>query len=133
MVQVDLSLSGLVGLVLALIGAWRGRGPARTFGLVFAVVGFCLALGRWNPLYYLLYVALPGMDLFRAPARWMMLYTLGVAVLAGAGLDTLITALTQRTQRKTLNRKVRKVREVSYFILHPGRPLGPFILLLCVR
>jgi len=81
---------GLVGLVLALVGAWKGRGPARTFGILFALLGLLLAFGRWNPLYFVLHQFVPGFDLFRAPARWMMLYTLGMAVLAGVGCDHLI-------------------------------------------
>ena len=82
---------GVVGLALAGIGAWRGRGPARVFGLLFVGLGLFLALGRWNPLYFLLYQVVPGFDLFRAPARWMMLYTLGAALLAGVGLAALGT------------------------------------------
>jgi hypothetical protein len=78
---------GVIALVLAAIGAWQGRGTARTAGLLLAVVGFLLALGRWNPLYYVLYLVVPGFDLFRTPARWMMLYTLGTAILAGVGMD----------------------------------------------
>lgn len=77
---------GVVGLALAAIGAWRGRGPARAFGLLLVGLGLFLALGRWNPVYFLLYQFVPGFDLFRAPARWMMLYTLGAAVLAGVGM-----------------------------------------------
>lgn len=82
---------GVIGLAFAVIGAWRGRGPARGFGLLLAGLGLFLALGRWNPIYYLLYQLAPGFDLFRAPARWMMLYTLGAAVLTGVGLATLQT------------------------------------------
>jgi hypothetical protein len=77
---------GLIGLALAAIGAWQGRGLARTAGLLLVAAGFLLALGRWNPLYYLLYLVVPGFDLFRTPARWMMLYTLGMAILAGVGV-----------------------------------------------
>ncbi|MFO7633693.1 MAG: hypothetical protein R6W76_14210 [Caldilinea sp.] len=80
---------GVIGLILALIGALKGRGPARAFGLLFAGLGLFLAFGRWNPLYFVLYQVVPGFDLFRAPARWMMLYTLGAAVLAGGGLAAL--------------------------------------------
>ncbi|MCB0149884.1 MAG: hypothetical protein KDE01_19840, partial [Caldilineaceae bacterium] len=86
---------GVVGLALGAIGAWRGRGPARAFGLLFAGMGLFLALGRWNPVYFLLYQVVPGFDLFRAPARWMMLYTVGVAVLAGVGLAWLLQRLGQ--------------------------------------
>jgi len=84
---------GLLGLLLATVGAWRGRGRARAFGLLFVGLGLFLAAGRWNPLYYLLYRLVPGFDLFRVPARWMMLYTLGAAVLAGVGVDCLLSRL----------------------------------------
>jgi len=74
---------GLLGLVLAFAGAWRGRGPARQFGLLFAGLGLLLALGRWNPLYFVFYTFVPGFDLFRVPARWMLIFTLGMGILAG--------------------------------------------------
>ncbi len=77
---------GVIGLGLATIGAWKGRGAERTLGICFSMVGLFLALGRWNPGYYLLYLIVPGFDLFRVPARWLMLYTLGMALLAGTGL-----------------------------------------------
>ncbi|MEZ4835425.1 MAG: hypothetical protein R2873_26125 [Caldilineaceae bacterium] len=78
---------GTIPLLLALVGLWRARGQrAWWFGVTFAVIGLFLALGRWNPIYYALYKVVPGFDLFRTPARWMMLYTLGMAVLAGLGI-----------------------------------------------
>lgn len=80
---------GLIALLLALLGGWHGRGTARALGLFLVGLGFFLALGRWNPFYYLLYWLVPGFDLFRNPARWLMLYTLGMAVLAGAGVEYL--------------------------------------------
>ncbi|OQA43881.1 MAG: Bacterial membrane protein YfhO [Chloroflexi bacterium ADurb.Bin325] len=59
-------------------------GPA-----LLAAIGLFLALGAYNPAYYLLWRIVPGFDLFRAPARWLELYALGVALLAGRGLDAL--------------------------------------------
>ncbi|MFN8446511.1 MAG: YfhO family protein [Caldilineaceae bacterium] len=88
-----------VGIIALLLAIWMFRSWIVTggyklqnlkaeqgFGLLFAGLGFFLALGRWNPFYYLLFKLIPGFDLFRAPARWMMLYTLGMAVLAGVGI-----------------------------------------------
>ena len=97
---------GLVGLALGILGAWRGRGSARQFGLLMAALGLFLALGRWNPAYYVFYRAVPGFDLFRAPARWMMLYTLGVAILAGLGMDVALHYLRTHTHRRIRFRPV---------------------------
>jgi len=83
---------GALGLILALWSLGRGRDPRNRSpvwwsGVLLAGLGLFLALGRWNPFYYLLYQFVPGFDLFRAPARWMMLYTLGMAILAGLAVD----------------------------------------------
>ena len=91
---------GVIGLLLAALGAWKGRGVARGFGILFALLGLFLALGRWNPFYYLFYEFVPGFDLFRTPARWMMLYTLGMAALVGAGVEKLASWGVQVSNRR---------------------------------
>jgi hypothetical protein len=45
-----------------------------------AGLGVLLALGLYNPLYYLLYKVVPGFGLFRVPARWLFLYAFGAAM-----------------------------------------------------
>ncbi len=91
---------GALGLVLAILGAWKGRGRARAFGLMLVVIGLALGLGRWNPLYFVLHAAVPGFDLFRVPARWMLLYTYGAAVLAGLGTQWLLHKLAVKSDAR---------------------------------
>ena len=92
---------GAVGLALALVAVVSSLQPAAgrrlwtvshwplaiLCGLFCAGLGLFLAMGRWNPFSFLFYHVIPGFDLFRTPARWMMLYTLGMAVLAGVGVE----------------------------------------------
>jgi hypothetical protein len=87
---------GLAGLILAGLGAWAIIGRARQRALhraapvlVLALVGLFLAFGAYNPAYYLFYRIVPGFALFRAPARWLLLYAFGISILAGAGLQWL--------------------------------------------
>ena len=95
---------GITGLLLAVTGAWyllrrRSPGPipaAAGGALVLAVAGVFLALGRYNPAYYVLYKLVPGFALFRAPARWLLLYSLGSALLAGYGLQVVVKRETWR-------------------------------------
>lgn len=92
-----LAYVGVAALLLAVLALVTARRPASAralaspWGLAAAltVVGFTLALGVFNPLYFLLYQVVPGFDLFRAPARWMLLYTFGASVLAGYGMAVL--------------------------------------------
>jgi hypothetical protein len=82
---------GLLGLALAVVGVWvtwRRRQPGAAL-LVLALTGVFLAFGVYNPVYYLLYKVVPGFDLFRVPARWLLLYSFGAAILAGLGLEAL--------------------------------------------
>ena len=79
---------GWAGLGLALVGLLAGRHRrAWRVGAGLAIVGLFLAVGGYNPVYYVLLKVVPGFALFRAPARWLVLYALGVALLAGVGLD----------------------------------------------
>ncbi len=79
----------LTVILLAMVAVWRWQRMAQVLPpLALAGSGLFLALGRFNPLYLLL-AGLPGFSYFRAPARWMALYALGMALLAGIGLDIL--------------------------------------------
>ena len=91
---------GITGLALAVLGALSLRGPrnfdnrnrpqdpaAHAALALLAVCGLLLALGAYNPLYYLLWRFIPGFNLFRVPARWLALYALGAAGLAGVGFE----------------------------------------------
>jgi len=79
---------GWIGLALAVWGLLAGQSRATVrAGAGLALAGLFLAFGGYNPFYYILYRLVPGFNLFRAPARWLVLYALGAALLAGAGLD----------------------------------------------
>lgn len=81
---------GLLPLGLALAGLLGGqRNRHWGFLLCLTLAGLALALGGYNPLYFVLYKVLPGVALFRAPGRWLVLYTFGGAMLAGIGLQQL--------------------------------------------
>jgi len=95
---------GWTALLLALVGvaaSLKSSDPAARrlrFFMVLATIAIILAAGPlksevavnvwgWSP--FGLLVRIPGLSLFRAPARFTVLTTLAVAVLAGAGCATL--------------------------------------------
>jgi len=84
---------GVIGLGLMLWGmfapdtkAWRRQ---RWTWMLIAGIGLFFAAGRYNPLYYTL-SEWSGFNLFRVPARWMSLFALGSAMLAGLGVQALL-------------------------------------------
>ncbi len=79
----------LTALALAVVGAWAWRNdPAAAAWVILVGLMLLLAFGRFTPVYYLL-GRLPGFDLFRAPARWLAVASLGLALLAGYGWERL--------------------------------------------
>lgn len=140
---------GLTGLALAAMGTWltlaRSRrseatGPdehalppaedvlarAGSRTLALALLGLFLSFGAYNPVYYLFYRLVPGFDLFRAPARWLLLYSFGMAGLAGIGLEKLAQEATIPSSRPSC--MVRFLRRVEQ-----GQGVTAVVLLLIVE
>ena len=119
---------GLLGLVLAAVGAWAVLRRKRAGGaaLVLALIGLFLAFGAYNPVYYLLYKLVPGFALFRAPARWLLLYSFGAALLAGVGLE----ALPELWRAARARRSAPVTDTARRTLLRPGPWGAAFVLLL---
>jgi hypothetical protein len=81
---------GLVTLLLAGYGLFHRHTAEAITLAVLALVGLLLALGQFTPFYQLAFNLLPGVRLFRVPARWLSYWTLGAGLLAGWGLETLL-------------------------------------------
>ena len=92
--------AGVIGLGLALWGAASTAFSIkkRWIWILLALVGLALAFGRYNPLYLLL-AHLPGFNLFRVPARFLALFSLAIALLAGMGVESLGMAAAQSPGR----------------------------------
>lgn len=81
--------AGVVTLLLAAAAVvWRPH-PAALFGLGLAAVALLLMLGPATPLQGWLYRFVPGFGQVRAPGRWSLLYSLGLALAAAGGIDAL--------------------------------------------
>ena len=72
----------------------KGARPKWTW-IGIAAIGLALALGRNNPVYLLL-AEMPGFNLFRVPARFLALYSLAMALLAGLGIQALLNSEPKR-------------------------------------
>ncbi len=122
---------GVIGLGLALWGVAASHLPAglRRLWIAMALFGLLLALGRSSPLFLLL-AELPLFNLFRVPARFLALYTLGMSILAGIGFS----ALERRSSFRSTSGEAQSVRRgiiiigliiaslilLTRFLLQPG-------------
>ena len=97
--------SGVIGLGLALLALLLPRRATlhreRVLWGALALCGLLLALGEFNPLWQLL-AHLPGFNFFRVPARWLLLFALGSAMLAGIALQALLCGALRPRARQLL-------------------------------
>ncbi|MCS6949280.1 MAG: hypothetical protein NZ520_02335, partial [bacterium] len=82
--------TGIPTLLLALVGVFGAHAAWRWYALLLAVLAMLLALG--TPLNALLYFGVPGFSGTGSPARVLVLWAFGVALLAGMGLDAIAFA-----------------------------------------
>jgi hypothetical protein len=83
---------GVLALAAALLAcrrgallAWQARWAATLFG-----AGLFLALGGYNPVVRLLYEHLPGLAQLRFPAKYSLLWAMGLALLGGLGFQRFV-------------------------------------------
>ncbi len=91
---------GFVALVLVPLGLFSGSPRLRRIAICLAAVGFSGAVLPFVPGVRLL-LELPGIGMFRAPARWLLIASVGVGLLAGNGLDAV-----RNTSGRTLRAQV---------------------------
>ncbi len=81
---------GVLPLLFALIGIGFSRSRLRWHFLILALIAILLALGRFTPFYRFAFEILPGFNRFRIPARFIGLFTITFAFLAGLGVDVVL-------------------------------------------
>ena len=95
---------GIVGVTLAVLGAvHRWREPRVAFLVLATFVAILLALGPATSLFGLAHRVVPGVALFRVPARWLLVAVFALALLAAYGTEAL-GAASGRPWRERLER-----------------------------
>jgi hypothetical protein len=88
-----------VGLPVVVLAAWAFFQSGHRLWKGLVVLSLLLALGGLTPLYGALR-SLPGFDFFRFPARFTLVASLGLIVLASGGLDRILSDEAAESRRK---------------------------------
>lgn len=113
-------------IILAVIGGWQWRSWRGVFPAIMLIaVGLFLGVGQFNPLNWLI-MRLPGFSLFRVPARWLVLYALGMSLLGGLGWQIVLDRYLLRTL--SWREVPERARETLWQMERPLR-LGVYILI----
>ncbi len=81
---------GAANFVLAGAGAFFSRLKFKKSYLVLFFLLILLAMGSYTPLFKLFYITLPGFEKFRGAAKFSFFAVVYLALLAGAGFDSLV-------------------------------------------
>jgi uncharacterized membrane protein YfhO len=98
---------GILPLILAVLALALRRERIAYIAVGIAILGLLLALGG-SMLQGWLYEFMPGFDRVRAPARFIILFDFGVAMLAAMGLDALLKPL-RKLERRVLTSGIRSL------------------------
>jgi len=82
---------GILPLALALFAIFFSARRERYIFLVLTVLSLLLALGKYLPLYRLIWQIIPGFKQFRIPGRFLGIYTFSMTILAAFGLESVIS------------------------------------------
>ncbi len=122
--RVEVPYAGVVAVILVLAvllgnGRDRGRWRASLPWLFLAGFGFIVSLGIYGIVHGWLTQFVPGFGLLRAPARSLVLTTLGMAVLAGFGLDELMHRGSEATEASFLRSGLRLIGIMLVVVFTP--------------
>lgn len=81
--------TGIFSIILALIGIAIKRNKFTFFFLALIIFSLLFSFGRFGFVFPFFYNFVPVFNLFRVPARFLYIYGLSMAILAGIGADIL--------------------------------------------
>ncbi len=126
--RVEMGYLGILPLALALLAIVQQPGRRVWLWLGLALTAFVLALGIYALPHGWL-TLLPGFGQTRAPARLLLLTDLGLAVLAGYGLDGLLRAWSAR-EAQAFDAVWRIMKWITAGVVAVGVPLSYLALMV---
>ena len=96
----DWIISPYLGIFTLILLLFSFKWPKSRFFLWAALIALIFSLGRFTPIYWLAYKAIPGIAMIRFPAKYIFMVTFCLTVAAAAGFNDLYAA-TQQNSSKT--------------------------------
>ena len=127
--RVEVGYIGVLTLLLALLGVFMKRDRITWLMVGLAAISLAFSLGIYSIVHGWLTWLLPGLEQLRAPARFIFLFDLALAILAAQGLQALLESWT-KDRRAAFDSVWRFMRTLLLIALAVGIPVIYAILLL---
>ncbi|MFH1783795.1 MAG: hypothetical protein ABH868_02705 [bacterium] len=93
---------GILALILILFTARSSKRQYLRFFWLLGAVSLILTLGKYTPIYQMLFAFIPGFDLIRYPVKFMALLVFSFSVLAGFGMQQFLGELKNGKDMRSL-------------------------------
>jgi len=80
---------GIIPLMLCAIASFYNRNTFTKTFLIMALITMILALGKFTPLFKVLYSVVPGFNMFRGNSKFIFIIAFSLSVLSGIGAEYL--------------------------------------------
>ncbi len=113
---------GIIPLFLAIIGfIFLKKQNFIKFLIIFSLISLTMAFGYYFFTYHIAYFLAPGMQFFRAPARFLFLYIFSAVIIAGFALDFIINKNNFEQIKLFLSDRRKKIKiflcGIAFFLL----------------
>ncbi|MBZ0192568.1 MAG: YfhO family protein [Candidatus Kuenenia stuttgartiensis] len=93
---------GIPSLMLCSIAAFNFKSKYTRIFLIIALITTILALGKFIPIFKVLYAVVPGFNMFRGNSKFIFIVAFSLSVLAGFGMEYLQNVFSMKKQTKFL-------------------------------
>src|SRR3989339_948923 len=81
---------GIIPLMLFALASFYNRNKFTKTFLIMALITAILALGKFTPLFKILYTIVPGFNMFRGNSKFIFIFAFSLSVLSGIGAEYLL-------------------------------------------
>ncbi|HHT9137076.1 MAG TPA: YfhO family protein [Candidatus Wunengus sp. YC60] len=109
---------GILPLILCALASFYYRNKFTKTFLVMALISSILALGKFTPLFKILYTFVPGFNLFRGNSKFIFIVAFSLSILSGIGAEYLRNHLiSKKTASRFLRFAAGIIAAMSLFLL----------------
>ncbi|MCF6147607.1 MAG: YfhO family protein [Candidatus Kuenenia sp.] len=108
---------GIPSLMLCGIASFNFKSGYTRIFLIIALITTILALGKFTPLFKILYAVVPGFNMFRGNSKFIFIVAFSLSVLAGFGLEYLQNVFAKKMTKTFLFITIGIAAAISMFLI----------------
>ncbi|MBI5796141.1 MAG: hypothetical protein HZA47_07510, partial [Planctomycetes bacterium] len=118
---------GIIPLILFALASFYNRNKFTKTFLIMALITAILALGKFTPLFKILYAIVPGFNMFRGNSKFIFIVAFSLSVLSGFGFEYLQNTIVNNNPFQSGSKK-KKLSAFLYITISAVAAISLFLL-----